>query len=326
MSVQTDNHNEDITLIKTIYEENNYPSFEMLYKQVKQIKPSIKKTFVKEWHDLQIEVQLLRRQVKEKSRGHITASFVNEAWNMDIFDYSKFVENNSGYKYIFCCIDIYSRKVFIEPLTDKSGESCGAALQSIILENRVKPRIIISDNDAAFNTDFFENVLDRNGIAHNTNIKGDHKVLGIIDSFSKKLRTILSKHFLRTQSTRWINRIQIIINNYNNTPHSSLSDLTPNDATKADNFYIIDELNKIKRELFKRTTTLQTGDKVRKMISSRFQKRSEPIWSDEVFEVIRVRNREITLNDNSTVIRENLLKVPDSTKTTPINVIRQLKK
>jgi len=64
------------------------------------------------------------------------------------------------------------------------------------------------------------------------NAKQDHRALGIIDNLAKRIKTILTKTFLVNKNQRWIDKIQNIINIYNNTSHISLDGLTPTQALK----------------------------------------------------------------------------------------------
>ena len=77
----------------------------------------------------------------------------------------------------------------------KDASSCADALVKII-DKLGKPRIIMSDNDKAFLSKTFTQITDENEIILQTNIKDDHKALGIIDRFARTLKTIISKYFL----------------------------------------------------------------------------------------------------------------------------------
>ena len=65
------------------------------------------------------------------------------------------------------------------------------------------------------------------GIAHKTNEVGDHNVLGIVDRFVQTLKNKIYKYFTKNSDSKWIDKIDKITENYNNTPHSSLEDQTP---------------------------------------------------------------------------------------------------
>ena len=312
--------------VDVIYEANNFPTLDRLYKLVKEAHPEISRQYVKRFLDGQQETQLLKRKMKSQSHGCITAVYPNQKWTIDLLDYSKFLENNNGYRYIFTVIDVFSRKAYCEPLNSKKTEEVSANLQSIIMQVGAPPRIIISDNEGAYSGKPFQELLKDHKILISMNIPNNHNALGIIDSFAKKLKIIFSKYFIRNRNTRWIKVLPEIIKTYNNTPHSGIADLTPNQALKPENRPIIGDINLEKQLMNKRISDLKEGDKVRKYTANKFSKKSEPVWSDEVYTVETVRGNTIYLTDGSSVRRDNLLKQhPDAVSSEP-NVITATKK
>ena len=191
---------------------------------------------------------------------------------------------------------------------------------------------IISDNEGSFHSNIFQDFLINKNIILTMNASNDHHVLGIIDNFALRLKSILKKHFLLSSSTNWINIIDNIIKIYNNTPHSALNGLTPEQAMLPENYITIQQINMNKMEQNRRITDLDINDKVRKysLFKKSISKPSvTPAWSDEVFYVIKVQGSTIFLNDGSKNKRYNLLRVPDDTEITNNknkNIITQLLK
>ena len=60
-------------------------------------------------------------------------------------------------------------------------------------------------------------------------ILNDHHAMGIIDVFAKNLKRVLSKEFLENKSTKWIDILPKIIEQYNNTPHTAPDNTAPNE-------------------------------------------------------------------------------------------------
>jgi hypothetical protein len=60
----------------------------------------------------------------------------------------------------------------------------------------------------------------------------DHNALGVIDIFAKNLKRVLSKEFLEDKDTEWVSILPKIIEQYNNTPHTALDNITPNQANQ----------------------------------------------------------------------------------------------
>ena len=304
--------------IKEIYVNNNFPSFQKLYLLVKKSDDTINKNEVKEFLDNQYNYQVLKQQNKTKQSGHIIAFRPNELWQMDIFDLKKYAPYNKNYGYLFVIVDVFTRKAGLMPMKQKNASSCSTSLQEII--NKMGPPIIImSDNDKAFLSKEFEQVLKTNDdIILDTNVKDDHKALGIIDRFARTLKTIISNYFLYNNTKVWINDINKIIDIYNNTPHRGIEYLTPTEASQDKYHEQILNLNLLKNKKNGSASDLSINDKVRIRIGNIFKKGTEPSFSDEIYDVINTDNNKILLSNGKKYKRSSLLKIV-SVKTKDLN-------
>ena len=184
---------------------------------------------------------------------------------------SKYDKYNSGYKYIFCAIDIFTRKAYCIAMKNKSNDSVLNAIENIITSSN-KPTVIISDSDSTFLSKQFQKLLEQNNIIHNTVPIGDHHSLGVIDRFALTLKRILSKQREITKSPNWFNSLDKIISVYNNTEHSGLNNLTPNEAAQKKHKDEIVQLNIDKSKANKTQSDLIAGDKVRILDRKLFKK------------------------------------------------------
>ena len=89
----------------------------------------------------------------------------------------------------------------------------------------------------------FEQLLEQNEIQITTNALRDHHALGVLDRFARTLKNALTQSMLREKTADWVKFVKEIEDNYNNTPHSAINDITPNDAFKKENEAIIHALN-----------------------------------------------------------------------------------
>jgi len=284
--------------IALIQKTNNYPGAERLTKLVKQALPEVTKTDIKKYLSTHITSQLTAKPVRQQTNGHVVAFSPNEIWNMDIFDLSRYYKDNDGYRYLLVCIDIFSRKAYVKPLKSKQPLDVEPAFMDIILKNQVKPRCIVSDREGAFLSKTFEKRMRMNNIILNINALGDHRALGIIDNFAKRIKTILSKMFLEYKNTVWLKDINRIVSKYNDTEHEALEGLSPNEATKPENIEKIHKLNLDKNEFNKTVSDLNIGDKVRKDIlfnEKSIIKGTDPRWSDQVYIVEKVNGNTINI-------------------------------
>ncbi len=176
--------------------------------------------------------------------------------------------------------------------------------------------------------------MDDNNCIHDTVPIGDHKALRIIDRWARTLKTILTKVFLENGNTRWSDELDTIVNKYDNTPHDTLEDHTPNEALK-DEAVRIDVMhanmdkNKKNAQLQAKGSDISIGDHVRVSIANFFKKGTEPRWSDDIYTVEGVKGMTITLSDDKAYKRDMLLKIPrdtikitDSSQTVKPNVIK----
>ena len=154
---------------------------------------------------------------------------------------------------------------------------------------------------------------------HNTVPVGDHHSLGIIDRFARTLKTILHKRFIKYDSLNWVDILPKIIENYNNSPHSSIDDITPNEADKPENIARIININ-LKKQEDKSTykNEFKEGDKVRIKISSPMSKKTEGQYSDEIYRVKEVNGKSIILTNGQIKKYDMLLKVHEETPTETI--------
>lgn len=163
-----------------------------------------------------------------------------------------FVKGNPPF---LIAININTRKAYGYKMKDKSSKSVKESLVKFFNEvPNVKK--ITSDQDSAYLSADVLTFLKEKGIDYRTTEDNNHNVLGIINRFMRTLRDLASGSGL-TEA-----RMKRIIKEYNNSPHSSLGDKSPNSITDEDE----DEYIKEKTELtdsIKDTYNFNDGDHVR---------------------------------------------------------------
>jgi hypothetical protein len=320
-------------IIKQAYEESNYAGVEKIFSITKKLHPNITRDNIKKYLENLEHEQILKRtqKTKAKNQGHITAIDPNEAWQMDIFDLSKYSTYNNGYKYIFAIVDVFTRKLYAMPMKSKSIEDTTNALDNIINKYHVKPDIITSDHDSSFLGNKFQTLLEKLQILLRVNVLDDHHALGIIDNMARRLKLIFAKIFLSQHTKNWVNHLEKVVSNYNKTDHRSLNYISPNEVEKNDdNLQMIRDLNFAKKahKPISNAVVLKIGDKVRMRIGNQFTKSSEPQFSDKIYTVEDIEGSSIVLDNDKIKKRHDLLlKVPNETITNEnSNVIAQVKK
>ena len=91
--------------LNNIWSENNYPAKAKLLKLAKEQRPETQPKDVHMFLDSQISYQLLKESKNLKSNlGHIVAFKINEIWQIDIYDLSRYETSNKMFKYMFAVV------------------------------------------------------------------------------------------------------------------------------------------------------------------------------------------------------------------------------
>ena len=298
-------------IVDEYYEKYNFPSVDKLYKYLKADNISVTKKEVDEYLLTLNEVQLTKEtKIKKADDGHITAMFANQIWQIDIFILQKYVKYNHGYRDILCAIDVFTRKAYCVAMKNKDIDDCTMGLNTIIKKAGSTPMTIMSDNDASFKGGKFQKLLNKYKIAHDMNIVGDHHALGIVDRFARTLKTILTKTWLRNNKNNWVDYFEKIIDRYNDTPHTGILDIAPNDADEDENQFKLAEMNsELRKKQPKVIADLVAGDKVRINTQNDFSKGTEPKWSGQIYIVESSQGKRVVLTNKMIKKRDQLLKV-----------------
>lgn len=302
--------------MEELYVSSNYPSATRFYKILKEkgIKATHKqvKDFIKKQSVAQVHHPVQRNRNKEK---YIVASSPYEILQIDLLDYQKYSKKNKGFRYILICVDVFTRKAFAEPIKSKTPKQTTDAMIKIL--SNVKPKMIESDNGSEWKGSFQELMKEEN-IIHITNEVGDHNSLGIIDRFSRTIKTEISKYMTGNNTTKWTGILPSLIENYNKTPHKAIEDIKPNEASSKKYKYEIGTLNyekglhnqQVEGEV---SNTIKVGDRVRiQRKKNLFDKGYEITYSKEIYEVIKTDKLKAKLSNGKTYKKTALMEVGNS--------------
>ena len=321
--------------IEQIYKQHNRPGPAKLLELVKATGIQVKAKDINNFlQDRTEEQQLHESKDRKENHGHIVSMSPFNRIQLDIFVMIKFEKKNKGHAYILTIVDVFSRKAWCYPMYTKSLEDTVPAIRKFFKSSGIHEFnkdvlcIVMSDSDGAFKGDDraeeqnFQRVLtDNNAVLESVKLN-DHSALGVIDIFAKNLKRVLTKEFIESGSTNWIDKLDAVIEAYNTTPHTALDGITPNDAiTDTKKRTHVMQLNILKARSNGFVTDLTPGDKVRIKDTALFKKGTESRWTDDVFTVESASGKTVILTDGQRVKRDSVLKVPPNTVSTPKNVI-----
>ena len=248
---------------------------------------------------------------------------------IDLLDVSnEHVIKNRGCKFIFVCIDAYTRYVIAVPIKNKSEEQCVSAFQSIldqigqVSEEYGLPTQVDSDNESSFMSHSFKQLCDENEMMQHFSQPGDYKSKGIVERFNRTLRLLIQKYMAAHHTDTYIDVLPNLIDNYNHTIHRTLKK-SPLDAIQDNERYITDrdkQMEKAKREPYNRDS-IAVGDRVRLLIKKGiFEKGTTHRWTKHIHTVESTDGVEYNVSGRQLVYRKaELLKV-DHSEQAPIDV------
>ena len=180
-----------------------------------------------------------------------------------------------------CVIDIFSKYAWVVPLKDKKGVSTVDTFQKISDDSNKKPKKIWVDKGSEFYNSSFKKCLKDND-TEMYYIHNERKSV-VAERFMRTLKTKICKYMAAISKNVYIDKLNDIVNEYNNTYHRTIK-MKPVDVK--DNTYI-----DFKKEVNDKDPKFKVGDHVRiSKYKNIFAKGYTPNWSEEVFVIKKVKN------------------------------------
>ena len=164
----------------------------------------------------------------------------DELWSVDLIEYSEmFHEDNTVdankdtvstrrggrretklYRYIFSCMDVFSRKIWLEPMTSKeTANHTVQALWSIIQRNDMDtPKSILCDNGTEFQGEFAAYCKLNEIKIRNTRSYAPQG--NPVERSNKAVRDTLQKLMIRNKSLKWWDILRDVEDSRNSSYHS----------------------------------------------------------------------------------------------------------
>ena len=171
---------------------------------------------------------------------------------------------NNGFKYIFCCVDVFSKKADMIPLKDREQTTTTKAFEKI-LDNLGIPKTIYSDQGSEFKNASFQKLLDK----HNIKIIFALGHASFVESFNKTMKNRMMKYMKLKNTDNWSKIVSPVLDAYNNSPHSTTK-IAPNKVNKDNEIQVLMNINKrAKKGTYPK---LEIGDNVRVPIIHKIKK------------------------------------------------------
>ncbi len=207
-------------------------------------------------------------------RNRVVVYGIDTQFQADLVDMSAYAKDNDGHKYLLTCI--------VRVLKNKSGIEVTKAFQSILKEGRV-PQKLQTDQGKEFFNKHFQDVMKKHDINHfatATDLKAS-----VVERFNRTLKSRMWRFLTATNSRRYIDVLQDIIQGYNTSYHRSIR-MRPVDVDKVNEGQVFQNLYGDIKKQKKTIFNFKVGDVVRiSKVRGPFAKGYEQNYTEEFFTV-----------------------------------------
>ena len=165
---------------------------------------------------------------------------VDEIWAVDTFFLLSLAKQNSNYKYVLICCDLFSNYLFTRPTKTKQSEEMTAAFRAIVAENHgVTPYKVFSDKGSELhflNKSFEEFEITRYS-TNNPEIKASPVERSILE-----VKKSLFKAMFYQSTLRWVDLLSSVTYSLNHRRSKALFNYTPAECRLPENFSTLKKL------------------------------------------------------------------------------------
>lgn len=209
----------EATLRHTYYNPvAGFMSATKLYRKVKETHPNVTMKDVVTFLQEQPTWQVLKEAKRPSVYRSIQARFPRDIYQMDILVYDRYELHK--YKYILCCIDVYSRYAMAVPLTNMNAPTLLKTIEHIF-SVMGKPQNINFDQQFSspkLLIDYFAN----NGITLYASETDELHKNAIVERFNRTLAGMLQRWRVAQKDRRWYLVLPKLTESYNNNYHRTI--------------------------------------------------------------------------------------------------------
>ena len=215
------------------------------------------------------------------TRRKVISNHIDHIWGIDLITMIKYSKQNKNYKYILTVIDFFSKYSWCYPLKSKKSEEIINSFEDIFKKSKRKPNFIQSDEGSEFTNSqtqiFFKNDNIKWYHTFNRDIK-----CSICERYNRTILNKIYKNFTLNNNTVWINDLDKIVNECNNSYHRTIRMKPINASLKVNENIIRNNLYNFK--ITNKKPKFSIGDKVRvSLLKNTFEKSYTSNYSQEIF-------------------------------------------
>ena len=224
----------DKVLEKIYYDvDEGFGSVQDVYNKARKVDGGITLEYVRTW---------MRKQPNKQTRNYkqynsYTGAFPRQEYQYDIMDVISLLrdvgidekESKKQPRYGLVCIDIFSKKGHVIPMSERDGNTVyDAFLESFKVMGQ--PLSIYSDADGSFKSKKLQEYFNGEGITHTITLTHANQA----ERFIRTVKKMLADR-LRHNKKPWVEMLKPVLNKYNNTQVQGSVKMTPNQASNINN-------------------------------------------------------------------------------------------
>lgn len=265
-------------------------------------------SYIKSWLQDQNSYNIHKQTRKPQRYLQVRVTGPGILAHTDLMDVGNLAEYNSNIKFLLVLIDSFSKRLDLIPLKSKNAKEVKEALEKLLTKRPFQR--IVSDSGGEYVNAQVAAMLRRLNIRH-TIARNTSKAF-YAERVIRTMRMRMSKYFEEYNTQKYEDKLQSLVDSYNNTPHTTLLGETPARMTKARSKQLWWSIYRppIKRTKRKvKPYTFSIGDTVRvSRLKSTFEKESQNNWTEEIFKIkLRFRKQYINLYTIKDYLDEDIL-------------------
>jgi len=149
----------------------------------------------------------------------------------DLIDIARIAARNDAVKFLLLLIDVFTKKIWVYPLLNKSAASMrralGLWLQTLGGDT---PEILMTDKGREFIGAPVQQLLRARGVEWQAAI-GTLKA-AVAERVNKTLQILIYKYLSQNETVRYIDKLRQLVDTYNRRPHRTLDGMSPLEADR----------------------------------------------------------------------------------------------
>jgi Integrase core domain len=223
---------------------------------------------------------------KTFNRRRVIIKGLNDLIQGDLVEMIPYAKINKGIRYILVVINVFSKYVWAEPVKRKTGEEVTRAMKKILLQMKTMPKNLQTDLGKEFYNKEFKELMSSKGVNHYSTFST--LKASVVERVNRTLKSKMWKQFSLQGSYKWLNMLPKIIQDYNNTKHSTIG-MKPIDVTQKNAPTLLKTVYSHLKTIDPKPKKFKVGDAVRiSKFREAFTKGYTPNWSNEVFIIKKV--------------------------------------